>query len=421
MSYLTQIHPTPMSSSLTQLSIDERIAQENAAQFRYNHPEAVHGLRRLSRKNQLILAGLLVAAVATSGTILAIQGNRQAQEVIQGEEIALSDRSSTTSSSITRPLTNSGQEAAGSTTPGQSSLPTEAASNTNTATTSPSSTASSQAGTSTDEPLPLQATGTTPEPNPGTSTAPIKSTPEPMPSSIVPTINVATYNIRATELTPWDSTRANAILGYIKSVEVTGLQEGRETSINWLTPRLDSAGYQRTTNKWARQVVWNRSLFTVIKQGDKALPNDKDLVWAKLRHNASGKIFYFATVHNTVHDSPKRVQELKVALPYMTTYFKDAPIIFVGDMNAERKSAEDKLILSYSFKNSYDIATQKINLTWRSTLSGFTGKLTGTIDKTSTHQIDHIYVRGNLAVSRIEIVNQRGSDHLPVEADIRLK
>lgn len=44
-------------------------------------------------------------------------------------------------------------------------------------------------------------------------------------------VTAATYNIRATEMTFWDSTRANAILNYIKTVDIVGIQEGRSDSV----------------------------------------------------------------------------------------------------------------------------------------------------------------------------------------------
>lgn len=144
-------------------------------------------------------------------------------------------------------------------------------------------------------------------------------------------------------------------------------------------------------------------------------------MWVKLKHTNSGKTFYFADVHLDVSSSINRTAELKTALAYMATYMKDAPIIFVGDMNSERNSSQDKQIRAAGFQNSYDVAATKIHTTYKTTLSGFTGGTTGTITTNSSHQIDHIYIKGNLAISRIEIVAQKGSDHLPVEADIVLK
>lgn len=248
-------------------------------------------------------------------------------------------------------------------------------------------------------------------------------TPNPGDTDITAAANfvVATYNIRATELTSWDSTRANAIYKYLTSVNISGIQEGRERSINWLTPKMKSAGYSRTNNQWARQVFWNNTQFTLVKQGEKQLGNPvKDLVWVKLKEKQSGKQFYFATTHLSVSSSSERTAELRIALSYMNSIMTDAPIIFVGDMNSAIGSSQDKQIKGAGFQDSYAVARTKKNVTYRTTLQGFTGGITGKIDMDSNHQIDHIYIKGNLVVQRVEIKNQRGSDHLPVEAAISI-
>jgi len=146
----------------------------------------------------------------------------------------------------------------------------------------------------------------------------------------------------------------------------------------------------------------------------------KDLVWVKLKEKKSSKQFYFATTHLTVSNSPARTAELRTALGYMNANMTDAPVIFAGDMNSEIGSSQDKQIRNAGFRNAYSIARTKKNTTYKTVLSGFTGGITGKIDTTSDHQIDHIYIKGSLIVQRIEIKNQRGSDHLPVEAAITI-
>ena len=173
-------------------------------------------------------------------------------------------------------------------------------------------------------------------------------------------------------------------------------------------------------NQWARQVFWNTTMFTLVKQGEKELSAGKEIVWVKLKENKSGKQFYFATTHLKVNCPSCRTAELRTGLGYMNSTMTDAPIIFVGDMNSEIGSSQDKQIQSAGFKNSYLIARTKKNITYRTTVPGFTGGLTGKIDTNSDHQIDHIYIKGNLVVQRIEVKNQRGSDHLPVEAAISI-
>ncbi len=232
-------------------------------------------------------------------------------------------------------------------------------------------------------------------------------------------INVATYNIRASNLTSWDNVRATSIFSYMKTVDVVGIQEGRPDSVDWLTSRMKNVGYARTTTDgYARQIFYSVKKFTFIKEGAVSISSDKRLVWVKLKDKTSGTQFYVANVHLKFGSSPSRISELKKALPYMTTTLKDAPIIFLGDMNSTRADPEYKLTTSYGFKDMYDVALSKSNLTYRTSLTNFKGGTTGTLHNNSKHQIDHIYIKGNLAPKSIAVVLHRGSDHLPVQAKI---
>ncbi len=232
-------------------------------------------------------------------------------------------------------------------------------------------------------------------------------------------ITVATYNIRASNLTAWDNVRANSIFAYMKTVDIVGIQEGRDDSNAWLTSKMKGAGYGRTTLKanGARQIFYNVKKFTLIKQGSLALNSQKDITWVKLKEKTSGTQFYVADVHLSVASSSVRMPELKKGLPYITNTLKDAPLVFIGDMNAKRGSSEDKLIKSYGFKDLYDVAASKSNLQYRTTVPNFKGGTTGSI-QIKQHQVDHIYIKGNLSPKAIAIMLHKGSDHLPVQGTI---
>lgn len=285
---------------------------------------------------------------------------------------------------------------------------------------------------------------------------------------------VATYNIRATRLSKsaWDDNRANAILGYIKTVDVIGLQETqRETvnhgtkhkavsvanrSENWLTNKLATVGYSRSTptvsprygdknydNGEDRVIFWNNHKFTLVKQGQSSVADDtikndeivsegneslskhRNLVWVKLREITTGKVFYFMTTHltwggSTVSYKAVRGEQITQILDYVNTHMTDAPVIFVGDMNSRSGSKEDKMIRGGGFSDSYRIAATKQNTKYSTAIANFKGGLTGDVNTNAGHHIDHIYVKNGVVVNRIEIVDQKGSDHLPVEADVSL-
>lgn len=239
---------------------------------------------------------------------------------------------------------------------------------------------------------------------------------------------VATYNIRITSLNSWDSARANAILKYIESTDVVGLQEVKKDSGDWLTSRLKPAGYSRTTRtdrSEDRVIFWRDSTFSLVAQGNKSLSHDRNLVWVRLKKTSSGKEFYFLTTHlrlgnGTSSYSSLRGIEINEILQYIASNITTAPVVFVGDMNSRPGSREDKMIQSGGFKDAYDIAETKINLSYATSVSNFSGGLSGTINTNGKSRIDHIYVKSGVSVNRVEIVKQKGSDHLPVEADVSL-
>lgn len=99
---------------------------------------------------------------------------------------------------------------------------------------------------------------------------------------------------------------------------------------------------------------------------------------------------------------------------------KDAPIVFVGDMNSRTGSKEDKAIRNGGFSDAYKTATKKENMNYTTTLADFKGGLTGKIDMKKGNHIDHIYVKNGATVTSVKVVEQKGSDHLPVEADIAI-
>lgn len=315
------------------------------------------------------------------------------------------------------------------------------------------------------------------------------------------TFRVATYNIRATRLSKsaWDNKRANAILKYIKSIDIVGLQETQREAVNlgtkhksvsvanrsenWLTNKLVAAGFSRSAptksprygekaydNGEDRVIFWNNQKFTLVTQGQKSVSDDttgvndetanegneslakhRNLVWVKLRETTSGKIFYFLTTHLTWGGStgtyePIRGTQITQIIDYVNQQMTDAPVILVGDMNSRSGSPEDKCftdgfpdaknmlnakgnLIYYpecthrqggGFSDAYKTATTKQNMNYSTTITSFKGKLTGSVNTVNGRHIDHIYTKGAISVSRIEVVKQKGSDHLPVEADVSL-
>ena len=189
----------------------------------------------------------------------------------------------------------------------------------------------------------------------------------------------------------------------------------------------------------------------IALEGNESLAKHRNLVWVKLKEISSGKVFYFLTTHLTWGGSTgsyKAVRGTQITqiLDYIGSHMTDAPVILVGDMNSRTNSAEDKCFTSGfsdaknvkdskgqyqyyqeclyraggGFSDAYKIATTKQNMNYSTAIANFKGGLSGDVNTTDARHIDHIYVKNGVSVSRVEVVKQKGSDHLPVEADVSL-
>ena len=242
-------------------------------------------------------------------------------------------------------------------------------------------------------------------------------------------LKVATYNIRATDpdrdATPndkWTDKRSNAILNYMLSVDIMGAQEGRDDSMKWLRNKAKSNGYGYSTVSIARGVFWKSSLFSLIdeKKVDTAKDSDgnvKDMVWVKLQSTTSGAALYVVSIHLSVTNNTDRERQARSAMGYISANLTDAPVIFMGDMNAETNTGPDKIIRDAGFSDTSATAATKSNFEYASTLSGVWGKPY----KTKTGPVDHIYTKGAIATLSVTVrIDTAGSDHLPVEAELSL-
>lgn len=244
----------------------------------------------------------------------------------------------------------------------------------------------------------------------------------------------ATYNIRTTSADKWDNARANSILNYAKSVDIIGVQEGKDDSVSWLKTRLKIAGFTSASYSNGgeyRVIFWRNSRFGEVKQGSVKLSDGRNLTWARLKITSSGKQFYFLTTHlrlwttttsggNTTSSSVYRVREIKEVLQFVKSTVGSSPVVLVGDMNSRPGSGIDDLIQAAGFRNAYSAATKKNNLSYSTSVANFNGGLSGDVHKGNS-RIDNIYVKNGFSVPRVEImIKQKGSDHIPLEADLSL-
>jgi len=251
--------------------------------------------------------------------------------------------------------------------------------------------------------------------------------------------SVATYNIRTTNLDSWDSVRAGSILSYIKTEDIVGIQEAKisttssKNSLGWLQSKLGSAGYANYAQEQGgeyRAMFWRTDKFTQVDKGNYNIDSERNLVWVKLKFKSTGTILYFATTHldysrcnksglNTTHDCTIREKQATSIANYISSHMKSVPVVFVGDMNSQYGSDVYKAYTKGGLKNAYDIAKSKVNTKLGSTITDFSGGTSGTLSS-GGKPIDHIYVKNGITISRVEVTKHKGSDHVPVEADLSL-
>lgn len=236
---------------------------------------------------------------------------------------------------------------------------------------------------------------------------------------------IATYHLLKTDPggASWSKgDRGSKLMSYLRSVDIAGLQEVNEPARSDLNGEMKNAGYSKTKFDDTVDIIWKNSVFTLVDQGDTLALNDakcgtasgvvKHAVWVKLKENSSGQEFYFLTTHLDVNAQSCRLKQIKKIADSVLPQLTDSiPTIFVGDMNSKTGSDEDTAIKALGFGDSYTLAGTKTNINSSSTLHGGLG---GT--RRGGQPIDHIYVKGTVSIASIEIKDQFGSDHLPVEA-----
>lgn len=242
-----------------------------------------------------------------------------------------------------------------------------------------------------------------------------------------PTFTIATYNTRYTDIpgtTAKDKanykiggkTRVQIIADYLKTVDVVAVQEFGDDKASIIDNELSSAGYTRAMKGGfvAVEIYFKSDKFSMLDSGFESVSvvqgKGKNMAWAKL--SAYGEVFYVATTHLHVESDEWANTQAEKAMAYIKDKMSDAPVVFLGDMNGTSDTPQIKTIESAGFHSAYDIATVKQNMEFSTTND------IGEAPRTKGYHIDYIFVNGDLPVSNVAIKDVRGSDHLPVEAQI---
>lgn len=173
-------------------------------------------------------------------------------------------------------------------------------------------------------------------------------------------LRVATFNISGQNNDPkakgdrkvWSKRLpvvASQIIG--ENSDVVGLQEAYQRTKQYVSLRnaLNARGesYQVTDlaegTSAGTRILYNTKTVTPLDKGSKAYASqvggktDRYLVWAKFRHNASGKKFFFFNTHLSPDSSSVRVKEWKELISKVTVLNDDnLPVVVVGDFNTSK-------------------------------------------------------------------------------------
>ncbi|GAA4405458.1 endonuclease/exonuclease/phosphatase family protein [Nibrella viscosa] len=252
-------------------------------------------------------------------------------------------------------------------------------------------------------------------------------------------INVATYNLRYDNpgdgVNAWPN-RKEMVKSLIRyhEFDIFGTQEALRHQLNDLAqmPEFAFLGKGRDDGKEAGEhsaIFYRKDRFKPLESGDFWLsqtPEKPSLgwdatccnricSWAKFRDLKTNKEFYFFSAHFDHQGVEARRQSGQLMVKKIKEIAKNAPVIFVGDLNSTPETEQVKAIQTL-LSDSYQITTMPPY--------GPVGTFNGfKLDAPLQNRIDYIFVSKNIRVQKYAVLtdaqNQRyPSDHQPVVARV---
>lgn len=258
------------------------------------------------------------------------------------------------------------------------------------------------------------------------------------------TLTVMTYNLRYASSTPpnaWPDRRP-VMKECIESVspDVFGTQEGLYHQLkdvaadlpayDWIGTGRDGGSKGEFMAVFYRRErleplefdhFWLSDTPNIIGSTTWGNSNRRMVTWVKFKDKQTGKQFYFWNTHFDHEIQPAREKSAALVRERVLALKTDLPVILVGDFNAKggENPAYHTLVNAEAFKDSWFTAAKRVNEEYNS----FTGFRPG--PHKGGDRIDWILYRGNVSVSKTEIVlfqknNQLPSDHFPVVSWVKL-
>jgi endonuclease/exonuclease/phosphatase family metal-dependent hydrolase len=257
-----------------------------------------------------------------------------------------------------------------------------------------------------------------------------------------PVLRVASYNLRmdtpADSLNAWSyrKDKVNALIRF-HDWDIFGTQEGFLHQLQDICRMSEYAyiGAGRDDGQTAGEhsaIFYKTDRFEVLEKGDFWLSETPDVPgkgwdatccnricsWGKFKEKASGKEFYFFSVHFDHQGVVARQESGKLMVAKIKEIAKDNPLVFVGDLNSTPVTEQVKLISS-NLKDAKIVTKLPPYGPEGTTNRRFANPL-------SQGRIDYIFVSNEIDVLKYASLTDNDgmfypSDHIPVMADLVLK
>ncbi len=266
-------------------------------------------------------------------------------------------------------------------------------------------------------------------------------------AALSPDVVVMSFNIRYDNpedgIHAWPN-RRDRVAGLIRfhEAEIAGLQEAQMNQIDDLVQRLpeyDWYGVGRDDGKAGGEFVpifYQSDRYAVADSGTFWLSPDPQLPgppawdaaitrivsWVRLEQQATGRDLYVFNAHLDHVGERAREESSQLIVKWLADQAMDAPVVLLGDFNAEPDSRVYSILTSDSVAIRLSDASKVAALRYgpAATYYGFEA------NDASGRRIDYVFVSAGIAVSRHGVLTDHlegryPSDHLPVVAELVLR
>ncbi len=167
-------------------------------------------------------------------------------------------------------------------------------------------------------------------------------------------------------------------------------------------------------------MLYNKEVFTLLSQGcqqigakddENGSKYDRYMVWAKLRHKASGAQMVVVPIHVDYATQACKAQ-INTIVNYLKNNFPKIPFILGGDFNLELNTISKTSLVSEGYLNAGSTATEKVN----GGAATFPGK---------NSIIDFVWYKGGIfykaTANKYEVITDAlPTDHRPIYVEITI-